>query len=272
MANIESGQTCAACGRKLPAQQGRGRLRQYCNATCRSVARRERNAVDRRATGIVNAKLTLHQRHDNLDVMQGTAEVPDPAGPAESAVANRLAAELAQPGGEVPLAAIAAARRLSAAADVALQEAVDRARAAGHSWREIGDVLDTTRQAAFQRFGRPVDPRTGTPMSRAVLPGAADKAVTIFADMAASRWEEARRDFAETMQERLDADRLADGWARTIGMIGNFERMGEPLTYPAGESTVVDIPLHFEAGDRTGRVSFDSDVKVIGLFIRPASA
>lgn len=270
--NIETGQICAACGRKLPTQQGRGRPRQYCNATCRSAARRERNAVNRRAAENVNVKLTLYRRHDNLDVMKGTAEVADPAGVGESAVADRLAAELGQPGDEAPLAAIAAARRLSAAADVALQEAVDRARAAGHSWREIGDVLDTTRQAAFQRFGRPVDPRTGTPMSRTVLPGAADRAVTIFADMAAGRWEEARRDFGETMQEGLDADRLADGWARTIGMIGNFERMGESLTYPLGESTVVDIPLYFEAGDRTGRVTFDSDVKVIGLFIRPASA
>jgi hypothetical protein len=33
---------------------------------------------------------------------------------------------------------------------------------------------------------------------------------------------------------------------------------------------VVDIPLYFEAGERTGRVSFDHDGKVVGLFIRPA--
>jgi hypothetical protein len=59
-----------------------------------------------------------------------------------------------------PLAGLAAAREQSAAAAAALQAAVDRARAAGHSWREIGDVLQTTRQAAFQRFGRPIDPRT----------------------------------------------------------------------------------------------------------------
>ena len=71
---------------------------------------------------------------------------------------------------------MAAARELSAATGAALQEAVDRARAAGHSWREIGDVLGTTRQAAFQRFGHPVAPRTGAPMSTDVPPGAADRA------------------------------------------------------------------------------------------------
>jgi len=65
-----------------------------------------------------------------------------------------------------PLAGLAAAREQSAAAAAALQAAVDRARAAGHSWREIGDVLQTTRQAAFQRFGRPIDPRTNKPMTR----------------------------------------------------------------------------------------------------------
>jgi hypothetical protein len=49
---------------------------------------------------------------------------------------------------------MAAARRRAAAANEALQAAVDRARDAGHSWREIGEVLGTTRQAAFQRFDR----------------------------------------------------------------------------------------------------------------------
>jgi Protein of unknown function (DUF3887) len=170
-----------------------------------------------------------------------------------------------------PLAAIATARRMVAEAEAALQQAVDQARASGRSWREIGEVLDTTRQAAFQRFGRPVDPRTGALMSRDVLPGATEKAIMIFSSMAAGRWEEARRDFGPTMRSRLGADRLAAGWAQTIGMIGSFERMGEPLAFPAGDTTVTDIPLYFEAGERTGRVSFGPDGEVVGLFIRPAS-
>ena len=57
---------------------------------------------------------------------------------------------------------MAAARDQAIAASEALQASVDRARDAGHSWREIGGVLGTTRQAAFQRFGHPVDPCTGT--------------------------------------------------------------------------------------------------------------
>lgn len=52
-----------------------------------------------------------------------------------------------------PLEAMAAARELSGATDAALRTAVRRARAAGLSWSRIGEVLGTTRQAAFQRFG-----------------------------------------------------------------------------------------------------------------------
>jgi hypothetical protein len=33
----------------------------------------------------------------------------------------------------------------------------------------------------------------------------------------------------------------------------------------------VNIPLHFEAGEANGRVTFDLAGKIAGLFIRPAS-
>jgi hypothetical protein len=263
MANNEPDQACLACGRLLPPTQGRGRPRLYCSATCRSAARRDRKRADRQTTPPVNAKLTPGTRHANLDVMQGTAGATGSEG---------APGRPDWPGRESPLAAIASARRLLAVAEAALQQAVDRARAGGHSWREIGDVLETSRQAAFQRFGRPVDPRTGAPVNRTVPPGMADKAITIFGDMAAGRWEHACQDFDEVMRSRVSAERLADGWVRTIGMIGSFERMGEALAYPVDGGTVVDIPLYFEAGERTGRVSLDDDAKVVGLFLRPASA
>lgn len=183
--------------------------------------------------------------------------------------ADRVTAELGRKDSGA-LAGVVAARDLSAAAAAALQAAVDRARSAGRSWKEIGAALETTRQAAFQRFGRPIDPRTGAPMTRQARPGTVDQAVTIFAAMADGRWDDARRDFTEEVAAALSADRLAAGWARTIGMVGSFERMGEPLAYPLDDHTVVDIPLHFEAGDRTGRVTFDGDGNIVGLFLRPA--
>jgi hypothetical protein len=202
-----------------------------------------------------------------MGVLAGTA---DPVASTVRETAGRLADELTRPGDGSPLAAMAAAQELSSAADAALQAAVDRARAAGHSWKRIGDVLGTTRQAAFQRFGRPIDPRTGEPMSRAVPPGLADRAVALFTAWAQNRWEEVLGALDERMRERLDAGRLAAGWAHTVALIGGLERMGEPIAVQAGDLTAVSIPLHFEAGEANGRVTFDRAGQVAGLFIRPA--
>jgi len=239
---------CEACGRQLPVREGRGRRRRYCDATCRSAARRRRAAAD---DSDVKADLTPADRHDNLDTV------------------HRLADVVARVGSGSPLAALAAARDLAAAASEAMQQAVDRARASGHSWREIGDVLGTTRQAAFQRFGHPVDPRTGAPMSTEIPADAADRAVAIFAAITEGRWEEARRDLNAKMSQGLDAKRLADGWAHMAGLVGAYEGMGEPFAHRVAENTVVEIPLRFEAGEATGRVVFDEDGKVAGLWMRP---
>jgi hypothetical protein len=48
---------------------------------------------------------------------------------------------------------IIAARATMAAAEQELRDAVRAARRAGDSWAVIGAALDTTRQAAQQRFG-----------------------------------------------------------------------------------------------------------------------
>src|SRR5271170_8016560 len=199
MADPGGPEVCQACGRQLSPQQGKGRPRRYCNATCRSAARRRRDAARRPD---VKERLTPGHRHDNLDKV------------------DRLADAVARSGSDLPLEALAAARDLSAAAGEALQQGVDRARAAGHSWREIGDVLGTTRQAAFQRFGHPVDPRTGVPMSTPIAPGTTDRAVTIVACLAEGRWEEARRDFNAKISQALDGKRLAAAWARMASLVG----------------------------------------------------
>lgn len=49
---------------------------------------------------------------------------------------------------------IIAARKNLAAAEQELRDAVQAARVGGDSWTVIGAALDTTRQAAFQRFSR----------------------------------------------------------------------------------------------------------------------
>jgi len=286
MAEVSEPAACGACGRELPIQRGSGRQRRYCDATCRSAARRRRERSGDNLRPFVNETLTPDRRHGKVDgvLSDGHAaggpalprpaagDAPDPMAVRISDTARRLAGELGHPAAGSELAAVAAARELAATADAALQLAVDRARSAGQSWRGIGEVLGTTRQAAFQRFGRPVDPRTGAPMNRVIVPGAADRAGTILASIAAGQWEAARRDFGELMLASLDARRLAGAWALTIGQVGRFERAGEPAATPVPDGTVVDTPLYFEAGERSLRVTFSPDGTVTGLFIRPVSS
>jgi hypothetical protein len=214
--------------------------------------------------------LTPSNRHANLDDFDREPGRADPAATAAAAVgktARRLIEEFSRPG--PPQAGVAAARDLSAAAEAALQAAIDRARAAGGSWRDIGEVLGTSRQAAFQRFGHPVDPRTGALMSHDVPPAATDLAVEIFSGHGAGRFEQIRSDFDEHLQQRLTADRLAAGWASVIGMFGQLQSIGQPFARRTGDDTLVNVPLHFEAGDARGVVRLDADGKVAGLAIRP---
>lgn len=57
--------------------------------------------------------------------------------------------------------ALSTARSLQALADEALAHLVTDARERGITWQTIGDALGISRQAAFQRFGTAIDPRTG---------------------------------------------------------------------------------------------------------------
>lgn len=260
---------CEACGRPLPEQRGRGRRRRYCDARCRDVARRRRVRAGRGGQQVVNRNLTCDRCHEYLDGSGGDAPAPD--GPVPRSVAGAARRFIEQFGrGGSPDDAVAAARELSAAAETALQAAVDRARSAGQSWREIGDVLGTSKQAAFQRFGHPVDPRTGAPMSRDVPPGAADRALAIFTWHNEGRWDQILAELDDPMRARHDQARLSGGWARLAGMFGHLERIGQPIARRAGDDTVVDVPLHFEADDARGVVRFSADGKVAGMAIRPA--
>lgn len=71
-------------------------------------------------------------------------------------------------GGETSLEAakqrVVIAAELKMLTDQALHDSVEQARAQRVSWQQIGDVLGITRQAAFQRFRNPNDPRGSNPM------------------------------------------------------------------------------------------------------------
>lgn len=204
--------------------------------------------------------------------IDGIANETSAGGVAEAggrAAARGLLGQVLSDESASPLDAIAFIQGAASEIGDGMQAAVQRARAAGRTWAEVGQVLGMSRQAAFQRFGRPADPRTGQPMARSMMPGAAERGAALLADLVAGRWAEAARDFDDKVARRLDAERLAVMWARLAGMLGQLERIGEPVAYPAGDLTLVDVQLSFEAGERTARISYHRDGKVAGLHLLP---
>ncbi|MGQ5635738.1 MULTISPECIES: DUF3887 domain-containing protein [unclassified Streptomyces] len=164
-------------------------------------------------------------------------------------------------------------RRARSADDLAeqvLKLCVQQCRDAGHTWQEIGDLLGVTRQAAFQRFGKPIDPRTGEPMDKTVrMADAAERSIAIVTAVLEGRMEEARRSFNAQVLEAFTDEVRGDALATVAGLVGAFEGFGEgePFVRRIGDHTVVDIPLRYETGDMKARVAFDTDEKVAGLFI-----
>lgn len=165
------------------------------------------------------------------------------------------------------LRAVRIATELAATAAVALRLAVEDARAAGRTWQELGDVLGVSRQAAFQRFGHPVDPRTGELMSNSMLPDATGKATQVMIDWIEERYDQVAAQFNATMAEKLPASQLPAAWAQLVGLVGSYAGMGEPVARQAGDLTIVDIPMSFEASEMKGRVVYDKEGKVTGLFV-----
>ena len=171
-----------------------------------------------------------------------------------------------------PLATVGEAVRKVRDAEATLRDAVDVARAAGHTWQEIGNLLGTSRQAAFQRFGRPVDPTTGASMTELKPPDAIDRAEGLVAELVGCRWHEVRRDFDDRMRAAVGEDELKLAWAQLAGSVGRYERTGEPYARSMGGYTVVHLPLAFEAGERTVQVTYREDGQVAGLWLRPPEA
>lgn len=166
-----------------------------------------------------------------------------------------------------PLDWVRAARDVQHGADALMATAVAQAREEGRTWQEIGEVLGVSRQAAFQRYGKPIDPRTGEAMKTDPLPRADELAGTVIHDLAQGRWAAVSARFDDTMRDRLSDEGLAEAWAHIVGLAGAFESHGDTETVRAGDFTTTNTPLNFEAGDFVARITFRDDQTVAGLYI-----
>ena len=178
------------------------------------------------------------------------------------------------PGGHDMTHSLAAVRSLQSLTDEILARLVTAARGRGVTWQAIGDALGTSRQAAFQRFGNPTDPRTGKPMKKPTdseFRTAVEKAEAFLDAIEKHEWQKAEELAGPRAGWQLDAERLADAWAQVIALGGELERRGTPTPLAlSGGVVVVEEPLHMEAADLVARVSYNRDGDMVGLWFLPS--
>jgi hypothetical protein len=117
---------CAACGRVLPARQGPGRVRIYCNASCRSAARRTREAAAQAAQreSDVKASLTRPDREGNLDNVPIETSAGSPPVLGRVIGAARVALDHVLPDDALtPLGAVAVIRSLASVVEDGMRPA-----------------------------------------------------------------------------------------------------------------------------------------------------
>jgi hypothetical protein len=175
------------------------------------------------------------------------------------------------PAGQI-VRAIAATRSLETIVDDTLRALVEQARAAGHTWAEIGDVLHVSRQAAFQRFGGGPPQTTEGDAVEVPVEGAVEHALPVLEAFIDGRWDDTRSTFDERMLEACSVALLADVRERVRREAGEVQAIGTPSVSVRDGYTVVDIPVALERADGTGRVVLNADRQVAGFFIRPKEA
>lgn len=170
---------------------------------------------------------------------------------------------------------VAAAARLDAARDD-LQRAVDDARAAGASWADVGRALGTSRQAAFKRFGRPRDPRTGGTMTTRSVDHVPALTEQVLRDIDAGDYAAVRARMPAEVAAVLTEDAVLGTWSRVVGEVGNLEGFSgtrvEHPDEPAFGVVVGDTTVRCEAGEVRGRVAVDEADRVVGLLVVPPDA
>ena len=169
------------------------------------------------------------------------------------------------------MAAIAATRTLDMLVEDTLRALVRRARREGRTWAEIGQVLNVTRQAAFQRFGGGQTPKAGDEPLKPIADAGA-KATQVIEHLLAKRWDELWATFDERVTKVASVEIFQSTLATAKAAYGEVVALGTPKSSVVGGYTVVDVPIACERGDGIGRVSFDADEKVAGLFLLPADA
>lgn len=162
-----------------------------------------------------------------------------------------------------------------------LESAVDAARAAGRTWADIGRELGMTRQAAFKRFGKPVDPVGGEPLPRRGVAEVRTTTELVFTLIATGDYGRLTEIMHPVTAQELPRERIADTWRTVLGEVGALQSLRDTRVEIPGGATIVAeedevvgtvvgaTTLVCEAGEMTGRVAVNEDGVVVGILIVP---
>lgn len=195
-------------------------------------------------------RLMLRTNADQLDSRLG--QVQAPGGGASSSSQGAV------------VDALASATRLGSVLDAIVVALVRQARSQGHSWAVIGDALQVSRQAAFQRFGSHPGGEVEIPGRVDDAPLHAERALLQFLD---GDFPALRASFNQRMTEGCPLTLLEAVRSRLIKRLGEVRNFGDPTVASVPGYLVVEIPISYQKGERKARIAFDEAARIAGFFV-----
>lgn len=185
-----------------------------------------------------------------------------------------------------PLTTIRSAQRNVEQAQTRLQDAVLSARASGTTWAQIGTTLGMTRQAAFKRFGKPKDPKTGGTMKTQPIAVVQELTETFLRHVAAGDQEAAMAMLHPDTRNELPWEQIISVWRGAVGERGELEGFTDTRVTAPGEGrdaaladdaellgiAVGVTTIDHEAGETQARVGFDTEGRIVGVLYLPVDA
>lgn len=187
-----------------------------------------------------------------------------------------------------PLTSIRHCMQAVSLAEHELEDAVSQARIAGHSWADIGQALNVSRQAAFKRFGAVRNPFTGetmSPQSTANLPEISDKFICHIANGEESAATEMLHPLT---RKELPWNVISDVWTSILAELGELQTItdqavvsikesrdegsSETLSTKSTGTSVVVSTLKHEAGELMSRVAINREGAIVGVLFLPLDA
>lgn len=96
-----------------------------------------------------------------------------------------------------------------------------------------------------------------------------DAALRMLDDMDAGRFDDVHARFTGEMAAAITAEQLQQIWTTLPTQIGAAKGRGTPDTETHGRSIVVKIPLSYEKAGLIALISFASDGRIEGFFLKP---